>query len=104
MPGDTGQGGAAPARQGLGPELLLEFRPVEQADAVFVGPHQSRKAPILKVLVSVVRDYNFIIFLRGDTPSYGVLLWQLLCETHSEVTGMVWDVQELRAPAAGLHA
>ena len=40
-----------PARQGLGPELLLEFRPVEQADAVFVGPHQSRKAPILKVLV-----------------------------------------------------
>ena len=40
-----------PARQGLGPELLLEFRPVEQAVAVLVGPHQSRQAPILKLVI-----------------------------------------------------
>ena len=45
------RGEPPPARQGLGPELLREFRPVEQAVAVLVGPHQSRRAPVLKVVV-----------------------------------------------------
>ncbi len=35
-----------PARQGLGLELLREFRPDEQADATLVCPHQHRTPKI----------------------------------------------------------